>query len=226
LAAVWNSHFNPPPASRAPQRIGFIAAVIAHVIAIAALLSYAPARQALVEAAPILVSLLSPPQPEKKIEPPKPKPVIKPQPLPVRPVEMPLVVAPAETPSPSPIVVAPPPPAPTAPSPISAPPEPVASPAPIAITQPIFNADYLDNPAPAYPPMSRRMREQGRVILRVLVNPAGRADDVQLRTSSGSGRLDDAARETVRRWRFVPAKQGSVAVPAWVLIPISFRLES
>jgi len=220
--AAWNSQFNPPHGSHTPQRIGLIAAVVVHIIAIAALLSYAPARQALFQAAPIMVSLLSPPQPEKKIEPPKPKPLMKPQQLPLKPVEMPLVVAPVEAPSQSPIVVAPPPPAPPAPAPISAPPAPAAPP---ALTQPIFNADYLDNPAPAYPPMSRRMREQGRVILRVLVNTAGRADEVQLRTSSGSGRLDDAARETVKRWRFVPAKQGNDPVPAWVLIPISFRLE-
>ena len=39
-------------------------------------------------------------------------------------------------------------------------------------------------------------------------------------------RLDDAARATVLRWKFVPARRGSEPVPAWVLIPISFRLES
>lgn len=69
------------------------------------------------------------------------------------------------------------------------------------------------------------MREQGRVMLRVLVNPNGMAEDVQIRTSSGVMRLDEAAQETVRRWKFVPAKRGSEAVSAWVLIPISFKLE-
>ena len=75
------------------------------------------------------------------------------------------------------------------------------------------------------PPVARRNGEQGRVILRVLVNPNGTADDVQVRTSSGFTRLDDSARDTVRRWKFVPAKRGAEPVPAWVLIPISFRLE-
>ena len=84
----------------------------------------------------------------------------------------------------------------------------------------------IDNPAPAYPPLSRRMREEGRVTLRVLVTPAGTAEDVQVRTSSGAMRLDAAALETVRRWKFAPAKRGAEAVPAWVLIPISFRLDS
>jgi periplasmic protein TonB len=49
---------------------------------------------------------------------------------------------------------------------------------------------------------------------------------VQVRSSSGSTRLDEAARETVKRWKFVPARRGSEPVPAWVLIPISFRLEN
>ena len=62
-------------------------------------------------------------------------------------------------------------------------------------------------------------------MLRVLVSPAGRADDIQIRSSSGSPRLDEAARATVQRWKFVPAKRGEEAVAAWVLIPISFRLE-
>jgi protein TonB len=93
------------------------------------------------------------------------------------------------------------------------------------MTPPVFSADYLVNPAPAYPAMSRRMHEEGKVILRVLVNPGGGAEEVQVRTSSGFARLDDAARDTVRRWKFVPARRGADTVPAWVLIPISFRLE-
>jgi len=95
----------------------------------------------------------------------------------------------------------------------------------VAVTPPIFAADYLENPPPAYPALSRRLGEEGRVVLRVLVNPAGSADEVQIRTPSGHARLDDAARETVRRWRFVPAKHGATPVPAWVLIPIPFSLE-
>jgi protein TonB len=95
----------------------------------------------------------------------------------------------------------------------------------VAVTRPIFTADYLENPPPAYPAMSRRLGEQGRVILRVRVTAGGGADEIQIRDSSGHARLDEAARETVRRWRFVPAKRGDTPVSAWVLIPISFRLE-
>jgi protein TonB len=89
----------------------------------------------------------------------------------------------------------------------------------------VFNAHYLENPQPAYPGLSRRLHEQGRVTLRVLVSASGTAQEVQVRTSSGFPRLDDAALQTVRNWKFVPAKRGAEAVSAWVLIPISFKLE-
>ena len=96
---------------------------------------------------------------------------------------------------------------------------------PEPITPPRFNADYLHNPAPSYPPLSRRMGEQGRVILRVLVSTDGVAERIELKNSSGSRRLDQAALDTVKQWKFVPARQGDLKVPAWVLVPILFSLQ-
>lgn len=109
-----------------------------------------------------------------------------------------------------------------------APPSPPAAPAAAATpapSAPRFDADYLDNPRPAYPSLSRRLGEEGKVVLRVQVLADGRADDIQLHASSGSPRLDQAARDAVRRWRFVPARQGETAVAAWVLVPIAFTLK-
>lgn len=210
------------------NRIGLGVTLALHALVLAALLSYEPARRALLAVAPIMVDLIVPPKfEEPKIEPLKPQPpaeVQKPKPMVrkpvVRPVAPPIIAAPAE--APSPVVVAPPSPAPAPLGPVDAGPAGGGS---GGTTQPIFNADYLDNPAPIYPGSSRRQGEQGRVMLRVLVNVAGAADEVQVRTSSGFPRLDESARDTVRRWRFVPAKRGAEPVAAWVLIPISFRLE-
>ncbi len=208
-----------------PRSFGAIAAIAMHAMVLAALLAYEPSRRALLAAAPIMVDLIAPPRPEKaKPEPPaqlpKPLPVVKRAPPP--PAPLPLLTVPAE--APSPVVVAPQPPVVTLPDP--APPAAAARAAPAPVTPPVFDADYLLNPAPAYPREARRNGEQGRVVLRVLVSAAGTADEVQLRTSSGHPRLDEAARDTVRRWKFVPARRGTEPVPAWVLIPISFRLES
>lgn len=112
--------------------------------------------------------------------------------------------------------------------------EPVAlalqtSPAPTAtatVTQPRFDAIYLNNPAPTYPGLSRRLREEGQVMLRVFVSIDGLPDKIELRQSSGFLRLDTAAQKIVQRWRFIPARLGEERVSAWVLVPISFSLRS
>ena len=210
------------------SRIGLGVTLTLHALVLAALLSYEPARRVLLAAAPIMVDLIVPPKFEDpKLEPLKPQPpaeLPKPRPMAKKPVERPvapqIIAAPAE--APSPVAVAPPAPAPAPPGPVDAGPTGGGS---GGLTQPIFNADYLDNPAPLYPALSRRQGEQGRVILRVLVNAVGSADEVQVRTSSGFPRLDESARDTVRRWRVVSARRGAEPVAAWVLIPITFRLE-
>lgn len=101
---------------------------------------------------------------------------------------------------------------------------PAAQPEPIQ--PPRFDANYLDNPAPAYPPLSRRLREQGTVLLRVHVDANGAAAQVELKQSSGHARLDQTAMDTVQRWRFTPARQGGAAVAGWVIVPVSFTLRS
>ncbi len=92
------------------------------------------------------------------------------------------------------------------------------------VATPRFDVDYLNNPAPAYPPLARRLREQGTVMLRVHVDADGRATEVEIKTSSGFPRLDQAALQTVRQWRFVPGRLGGKAVAAWVLVPVAFSL--
>ncbi|MFV0644310.1 MAG: energy transducer TonB [Sphingomonadaceae bacterium] len=111
---------------------------------------------------------------------------------------------------------------------IPAPAAPVESPGPPAesapVTPPDFNVDQLNNPAPSYPYLSRKAREEGVVLLRVHVTAGGAAGEVRIEKSSGSRRLDDAARATVRKWRFVPASQAGKAVSAWVIVPVTFSL--
>jgi len=93
-----------------------------------------------------------------------------------------------------------------------------------AVLPPRFDADYLDNPRPSYPALSRRLGEEGKVLLRVWVGVDGRAREVQVKEGSGFARLDLAARDAVGRWRFVPARRGGEAIDGWVLVPISFAL--
>ncbi|MEN3975726.1 energy transducer TonB [Emcibacter sp. SYSU 3D8] len=106
-----------------------------------------------------------------------------------------------------------------------APAEPADAAPAAAITAPDFSAAYLNNPGPKYPYSSRRRREEGVVMLKVLVGADGKPEQVIVDKSSGFAALDGAAADVVRgRWRFVPAKEGDRAVAAWVAIPMSFTL--
>jgi periplasmic protein TonB len=109
------------------------------------------------------------------------------------------------------------------PEPVAAP---VVAPTPAPITAARFDADYLQNPKPVYPPMSRRFGEEGKVVLRVRVSSQGLPLAVEVKQSSSYTRLDEAAKAAVERWRFVPARQGSEAVEAWVLVPLNFTLSN
>ena len=89
----------------------------------------------------------------------------------------------------------------------------------------VSNVAYLHNPPPRYPLVARRNGEQGTVTLKVLVTPDGTPASVAVEHTSGSTRLDEAATEAVRTWRFIPARRGTHAVEAWLLVPIVFRLD-
>lgn len=181
------------------------------------------------------------PDPPKRIEPPRPEPV-RPEPQrqpvaktpPAPPVPQPAptqpVLAARDARADAPTITAPSVSAPVVPQePVPAPkPAVVAAEKPVAptpVTQPLFNAAYLKNTPPRYPVSARRNGEQGTVMLKVLVTREGSASTVNVERSSGSRALDTAAVETVKGWRFVPAKQGEQPVEAWVLVPVEFRLD-
>lgn len=161
--------------------------------------------------------------------------VIKaPQPLQV-------IVSFSEAPAPqAPAPVAMPEPTPASPAPASAPaaagnPVPTAAVAatgkaeagePVARHEPPrYHADYLHNPQPPYPPLSRRLRESGSTLLRVHVTAEGVPDQVLVKQGSGYARLDQAAEAAVSQWRFVPARSNGQAVAGWVEVPILFKLD-
>jgi len=89
-----------------------------------------------------------------------------------------------------------------------------------------YKAAYLNNPKPPYPSFAFQNRQEGTVILRVHVLPSGEVDDVQLARTSGFDSLDDSALNTVKKWKFVPAKQNGKIVDQWVKVPIRFGLKN
>lgn len=221
-----DSLFAPEPFGRRAVRFALILAAHAAVLWAGFELASRPeVRQAAQEIYVRLMEPQRPPPPEPQVKPPEPA---RPQPArrtPAPETPQPVLTAKADAPAPSTSFAVPPqPPAPPVAPPIEAAPAP-AAPAPAPMTAARFDADYLANPKPAYPVTSRRMGEEGKVVLRVKVSPGGTPAAVEVRQSSGFPRLDEAAKSAVEHWRFVPARRGDEAVESWVSVPIVFSLQ-
>ena len=192
-----------------------------------------------IELPPVIIELiqpkkLEPPPPPPKPEPKKPEPPKPPKPEPVKPEPPKVVEQRPEPPKPEPPKSAPP--APEAlpkPAPAPAPPpEAVAKPAPPPAPAPsaaksssVSSAQYVGSCEAPYPTMSKRMNEKGTVVLKVLVKSDGTAGDVELKSSSGYPRLDQAWLEAIKTCRFTPST-GSDGKPIdeWFSAPHTFRL--
>lgn len=197
------------------------------------------------EPLPVMVSLVSDrPAPAARAEPPAPAPqTTAPRPVPTpskavapqRPAPD-RVQAPTPTASPAPTAADSAPATPAAAAAFPSATSPTASSAPspaetgggqtASVSAPRFDAAYLHNPKPPYPLLARRRGVEGKVLLKVQVSAAGLAEQVQIAQSSGDDSLDEAALNTVRSWRFVPAQRGNTPVAAAVLVPITFKLEN
>ncbi|MEZ5615606.1 MAG: TonB family protein [Rhodocyclaceae bacterium] len=158
-----------------------------------------------------------PPLPPKELPQPtrleKPKPVKRPRPAekpgPQQLVSEAPVVTPAET-------VAPPPPQVDIPP--SRPVGPVTLSSELAVSCP-------ERGAPVYPPISRRLGEEGKVVLRVELDEQGRVSSARVSTASGFSRLDAAALAAVKAWRCTPARRDGQPVRAVALQPFRFVLQ-
>ncbi|MEI7065240.1 energy transducer TonB [Dickeya chrysanthemi] len=205
----------------------------------------APAEATPVEATPsqTILSQTMPPEPTPVAEstpdepPPTVEPLVDEQALTPPPVPQPTRVnetTAVKTPKPvKPIAKKPATPRqPAAPAPQSAPVNtaataPTATPAATApVTPPSANAAYLHNPPPAYPDVAINRGWEGTVLLNVQVRPDGKVQTIRLQRSSGYPTLDDAAREAVLHWSFVPARRGDQPESGWVVVPVDFTLNS
>ncbi len=79
---------------------------------------------------------------------------------------------------------------------------------------------------PEYPPTSRRLGEEGSVVLQVLVGPDGAVKDGKVQKSSGFPRLDEAAlKHALRAWRFTPGTEDGAPVSVWHSVKVTFKIE-
>ncbi|WP_444813099.1 energy transducer TonB [Variovorax saccharolyticus] len=228
-----SDRFSPPPSALGLSRNAVIAGgvVLFHVAALWALQSGLLRRAAeVVIPVEILSEFIEPPKPKELPPPPPPPPpepkrVVTKTPPPPRPQAI-RELKPTPAPNaPTGSIEPPPPPAPPAPpAPPEPPAPPPAPPAPPSVQLPSSNADYLQNPKPVYPAMSKRLGEQGKTIVRVLIGVDGLPKQATIRQSSGYERLDEAARTAVMGWRYVPGKRNGVVEPMEFNVPINWVL--
>lgn len=175
------------------------------------------AKAALPEA--VFVTFVTPPPPPKTAPPPSPH---------VAAIALPTAVIPPlqiQISNTEPVITtAPPAPQEKSPAPaVAAPVAPVPAAGPKTITS---GVEYIQAPQPVYPTLSKRMGEQGKVVLRILVNEKGLPDQVVVQTSSGSARLDEAGRQAAQRALFKPHIEDGRAVSVFVIVPLNFQLAS
>lgn len=226
-----------------------VATVVIHAAVFTALIVASTREPHQEDAAPpIMVSLvqspepipevaITEPEPQPQPKPPEPKPKPKPKPKVVDkpvPIEAPQPEEPVQEvteeisePQPQDIKQAPSQ-APVNDVPVVAeriepvkPPEPKEQPIPEV---PISGVSYLHQELPVYPAMSRRLGEQGVVMLRMLISEAGIPETIQIETSSGSERLDKAAIEAAKKSRFNPYKRNNKPMKVSVIAPVRFTI--
>ena len=175
--------------------------------------------------APSAVVLPPAPKPTAPTPPPPNPPVKPPAPVEAKPIAQPVspqVVAEAPVVLPEDALAS----APAPSKPIIS--EPVAVPAlpvgPVALSGDL-SVVCPSRRAPAYPALSRRLGETGKVVLRVSLDKAGNVAKASVDRSSGFPRLDEAALTAVRDWRCTPALRNGQAVEATALQPFNFVLE-
>jgi periplasmic protein TonB len=196
------------PAIQKPLIFGVI--VLIHAVVVFGLARLRPHLDSMSLPTPLTVRLISQPQEQAVVKPIEVKtlaPNITVQPPDVV-IELPPVVEPSERAITIPVRAA----------------TPVASNEDRTAPKLVSTVEYLREPVPRYPAQSRKLREQGLVMLRVMIDERGVACSIEVESSSGYARLDHAAREAVSRAAFRPYVEDGAPRRAMVLIPIEFSL--
>lgn len=205
------------PRSSSRRLTGLVITVALHIVLIYALIHGLARKIVEIVVPPLetkIIEEIKPPQPDK---PPPPPPKLETPPPPFIPppevnIQMPMQQAPTITA----VAPTPPPPAPVF---VPTPPAPRQS----VQTAPVVNAASCDKPE--YPPAARRANETGTVLLNFLIDVNGKVIESKVERSSGSRRLDEAARLGLELCNFKPATADGKPMRAWARIEYVWRLE-
>ena len=166
---------------------------------------------------PSVLQIVNVPPPAKPTDPPPPTQTFTPPPVEFVPPEVVLTYTP---PTPATPITLPPPVLVPTPQRV----EPAPMPPPVTLTP--ARSIASTHTIPEYPALSRRLREQGTLRLKILIDERGIVTQTTVVNSSGFQRLDEAAMNWVKaHWRYTPAMQGTKAVPSMADAIVEFRLQ-
>ena len=199
--------------------------LVVHAVLIGALIQVRSHVMRVQEARLSVVNLSPPPPPPASDAPPPPPAtpqVVAPPPI----VQTPVPPVPIMQTTPTPILAPAPTPVTTV-TPVAAPAAPPAPPAPPSIVQGgDLGTQMVAGKPPRYPVESRRKREQGIVVLTLTLGLDGAVDSIAITGSSGFPRLDNAARDAVKGWRWRPTLRAGQPVRVKGVVEIPFVLRT
>lgn len=200
--------------------IAFLLVVGAHISGLAAAIFSSSTPKPVEIVIPTIQGMLVMAKPEKA----SPPAAVTPPPLEKKPAPKPAVKPPPKAPASERAIQAPEPEPSVQPETVAEAQVAPAEPAPPSVNPPRVDAGELSNPAPVYPSLSRRLREEGVVILDILIKADGTVGEVKIKQSSGYRRLDDTAIKAVKRWRYLAATQDGKTIDYWYEQPFEFNL--
>lgn len=220
MSLLRPTHSSPVASSTASRWLGIAFVLLVHGLLLWALMAHRllPMPD---EAVTLMVNIIAPPAPQQAAPKPAPKPPEE-KPLPKQPPRQLVAQAPVRSPA-EPLAPPAPPVEVAAPAPAPAPAMPLPL-GPVALGGELSVVCPARQP-PAYPPVSRRLGETGKVVLQVTLDEQGKVLNATVDRSSGFSRLDEAALTAVRNWRCTPAQRNGQAVSATALQPFNFVLE-
>lgn len=200
--------------------VGFTMVVLLHVVTAYALMTGLARQVVEVIRAPIETKIIEEvkKQPEADKPPPPPPKLAPPPPPYIPPPEINIAVQPTAAPTNAITAV-------TTTKPVAPPPPPTPAPARASVrTAPVIDAARSCE-KPEYPAASKRLEEEGTVIVNFLIDVDGRVVDSKIGTSSGYDRLDQAARAALGKCKFKPGTVDGKPEQSWASIKYTWRLE-
>src|SRR3954471_12898316 len=202
------------PRSSSRRLTGVVITVALHIALIYALIHGLARKIVEIVTPPLETKIIEEIKPPADKPPPHPPKLVTPPPPFIPPPEVNIQMPMQQAPTITAVAPTPPPPAPVF---VPTPPRPTVN------TAPVVNAASCDKPE--YPPAARRANETGTVLLNFLIDVNGKVIDSKIERSSGSRRLDEAARAGLEWCPFKPATADGKPLRAWARIEYVWRLE-